>query len=84
MRSNSAATGAPGITAPNVFRVPAVLGVDLSDIADIADSNGITKIADSVTYTWQRFAAGRHDAGGGQHRDGRYLPADGRGRGQDA
>ena len=57
VRSNSAATGAPGITAPNVFRVPAVLGVDLSDIADIADSNGITKIADSVTYTWQRFAA---------------------------
>ena len=54
VRLDSAATGAPVITAPNVFRVPAVLGVDLSGIAD---SNGITKIADSATYTWQRFAA---------------------------
>ena len=54
MRLNSAATGAPGITAPNVFRVPAVLGVDLSGIAD---SNGATNIANSAAYTWQRFAA---------------------------
>ena len=54
VRLNSAAAGAPVITAPNVFRVPAVLGVDLSSIAD---GNGITKIADSATYTWQRFAA---------------------------
>ena len=54
VRLDSAATGAPVITAPNVFRVPAVLGVDLSGIAD---SNGVTNIADSATYTWQRFAA---------------------------
>ena len=51
---NSPATGAPAITAPNVFRVPAELGVDLSGIAD---SNGVTGIASSVTYRWQRFAA---------------------------
>ena len=54
VRSNSAATGAPVIIAPNVFRVPAVL---TADISGIADGNGITKIADSATYTWQRFAA---------------------------
>ena len=54
VRLNSAATGAPVITAPNVFRVPAVLGVDLSGIADC---NGVTNIADSATYTWKRFAA---------------------------
>ena len=44
----------PVITAPNVFRVPAVLTADSSGIAD---GNGITNIADSATYTWQRFAA---------------------------
>ena len=37
-----------------MFRVPAVLGVDLSGIADC---NGVTNIADSATYTWKRFAA---------------------------
>ena len=46
------ATGAPVITAPNVFRVPAVLSVDLSDIAD---PEGVTNIADTATYNWQRF-----------------------------
>ena len=48
------ATGAPAITAPNVFRVPAVLSVDLSDIAD---PDGVTNIADTATYNWQRFDA---------------------------
>ena len=52
--TNSPATGTPAITAPNVFRVPAVLGVDLSGIAD---PNGVRGIASSATYQWQRFAA---------------------------
>ncbi len=51
---NSAATGAPSITAPNVFRVPAALGVDLSGIVD---TNGVAGIAGSATYKWQRFGA---------------------------
>ena len=46
--------GAPAITAPNVFRVPAVLGVDLSGITD---PEGTTNIADNATYKWQRFDA---------------------------
>ena len=50
--TNTAASGAPVITAPNVFRVPAMLGVDLSGITD---SNGTTNIADNATYKWQRF-----------------------------
>ena len=44
--------GAPAITAPNVFRVPAALGVDLSGITD---QEGTTNIADNATYKWQRF-----------------------------
>ena len=48
----TAASGAPAITAPNVFRVPAVLGVDLSGITD---PQGTTNIADNATYKWQRF-----------------------------
>ena len=52
---NSAAAGMPAITAPNVFRVPAVLTADLSGITD---GNGIEDIADSATYNWQRFASG--------------------------
>ena len=51
---NNAAAGAPAITAPNVFRVPAVLTADLSGITD---GNGVTKITDDVSYNWQRFAA---------------------------
>ena len=54
VRLNTAATGAPVITAPNVFRVPAVL---TADISGIADSNGVTKIADSAAYTWHLFEA---------------------------
>ena len=51
---NIAAGGAPAITAPNVFRVPAALGVDLSGITD---PEGTTNIADNATYKWQRFDA---------------------------
>ena len=52
--SPSPATGAPSITAPNVFRVPAVL---TADISSITDGNGVTNIAGSATYQWQRFGA---------------------------
>ena len=52
--ANTAATGAPTITAPDGYRVPAELGVDLSGIAD---TNGKTGIADNATYNWQRFSA---------------------------
>ena len=52
--TNTPAAGAPAITAPNVFRVPAVLGVDLSGITD---TDGTTGIASNATYKWQRFAA---------------------------
>ena len=54
VRLNSAATGAPVITEPNVFRVPAVLGVEL---IGVRDANGVTHIANTATYKWQRFAA---------------------------
>ena len=64
---SSPTTGAPVITAPNVFRVPAVLGVDLSGIRD---SNGVKNIADSISYNWQRFDA-----------DGTTLESDGIGSG---
>ena len=50
----AAAAGAPAITAPNAFRVPAVLSVDLSSITD---TEGTTGIADNATYKWQRFNA---------------------------
>ena len=52
--TNTAAAGAPASTAPNVFRVPAVLGVDLSGITD---TDGVTNIATNATYKWQRFNA---------------------------
>ena len=52
--TNTAAAGTPAITAPNVFRVPAVLGVDLSGITD---TDGVTNIATNATYKWQRFNA---------------------------
>ena len=52
--ANTPAAGAPAITAPNVFRVPAVLGVDLSGITD---TDGVTNIAGNATYKWQRFNA---------------------------
>lgn len=57
---NSEPTGLPAITAPNVFRVPAVLTADLSGITDsdgmegIPDPNPSDNI-DTVTYKWQRF-----------------------------
>ena len=50
--ANTSATGAPAITAPNVFRVPAVLGVDLTGVTD---TNGTEDIAYTATYKWQRF-----------------------------
>ena len=51
---NTPAAGTPAVTAPNVFRVPAELGVDLSGITD---TDGTTGIASNATYKWQRFAA---------------------------
>ena len=51
---NTPAAGAPAITAPNVFRVPAVVGVDLSGITD---TDGAVGIATNATYKWQRFNA---------------------------
>ena len=53
--TNDPATGAPLVTAPVVFRVPATLSVDLSAIEDI---EGVTTIAESATYRWNRFDAG--------------------------
>ena len=50
--ANTPAAGVPVVTAPNVFRVPAVLGVDLSGITDV---DGVTSIATNATYKWQRF-----------------------------
>ena len=52
--TNTPAAGAPAIAAPNVFRVPAVLTADLSGMTD---TDGVTNIATSATYKWQRFAA---------------------------
>ncbi len=49
------ATGLPTITVPNVYRVPALLAVDMGDVFDV---NGIANIDDSITYNWQRFDAG--------------------------
>ena len=51
---NIPAAGTPAVTAPNVFRVPAVLSADLTDITD---TDGVTGIATTATYKWQRFAA---------------------------
>ena len=53
--TNDPATGAPLVTAPVVFRVPATLSVDLSAIEDI---EGVTTITESATYRWNRFDAG--------------------------
>ncbi len=50
----SPATGAGRINAPNAFRVPAKLFVTFAGVVDL---NGVTNIADSATYTWQRFAS---------------------------
>ena len=49
------ATGAPSITVPNVYRVPAVLGVDLSGITD---DDGKSGLATSATYQWVRVDGG--------------------------
>ena len=49
-----AAGGAPTITAPNAFRVPATLGVDLSSITD---PNGVTSIAVNARYRWMRLSS---------------------------
>ena len=51
---NIPAAGTPAVTAPNVFRVPAVLTADLSGITD---TDRVTGIASNATYKWQRFAA---------------------------
>ena len=50
----SRATGSGRINAPNAFRVPAKLFVTFAGVVDL---NGVTNIADSATYTWNRFAA---------------------------
>ena len=52
--ANAPAAGTPTITVPNVFRVPAALRVDLSGITD---QDGVTSIADTASYNWQRFDA---------------------------
>ena len=65
--ANNPATGAPAITTPNVYRVPAVLTANLSGIRD---PDGVTNIDTSATYKWQRFAA-----------DGTALEADSIGTG---
>ena len=52
--NNFAATGVPQVSAPNVFRVPALLTAHLDAITD---GDGKTMIDASVTYNWQRFAA---------------------------
>ena len=49
------ATGAPAISAPGGFRVPAVLSVDLSGIMD---ADGVADIAAGAAYEWQRLSAG--------------------------
>ena len=54
IETNTPAAGAPTVTAPNVFRIPAVLSVDLSGITD---TDGVTGIATTATYKWQRFNA---------------------------
>ena len=51
---NTPAAGLPAVTAPNVFRVPAVLSADLTGITD---TDRVTGIATNATYKWQRFAA---------------------------
>ena len=51
---NTPAAGTPAVTAPNVFRVPAVLSADLTGITD---TDRVTGIATNATYKWQRFAA---------------------------
>ena len=51
---NIPAAGTPAVTAPNVFRVPAVLSADLTGITD---TDRVTGIATNATYKWQRFAA---------------------------
>ena len=57
---NSTPKGAPAITAPNVFRVPAVLTADLSGITDTNGMDGIYDTDDegeliNLAYRWQRF-----------------------------
>ena len=53
---NSPATGAPAVTAPNVFRVPAVLGVDHSGISD---ANGLQPFqgVNFAEYQWLRVSS---------------------------
>ena len=50
--ANSLARGAPTIVPPNVFRVPATLGVTF---AGITDRNGATMIEDTALFNWRRF-----------------------------
>ena len=56
-----AASGAPTITTLNAFRVPATLSVDLSGITD---QNGVTGIAASARYRWQRYGKSSFRPGG--------------------
>ena len=79
--TNTAAAGAPAITAPNVFRVPAVLGVDLSGITD---TDGVTEHRRQRHLQVAAVQRGRDDAGYRQHRNQCYLHPDRHGRDQDA
>ena len=56
VRNATTMAGAPAITVSNAYRVPAVLGVDLSDITD---SDGFGNLAATATYEWVRVDRGR-------------------------
>ena len=78
---NTPAAGTPAVTAPNVFRVPAVLTADLSGITDTDGVNGHCHHRHLQVAAVRRQ---RNDAGHGQHRDGFHLHPERRGRGEDA
>ena len=72
--TNNVAAGAPAVTAPNVYRVPAVLGVDLSGISD---GDGKTGIATSATYQWVHVTGGTDaDVAGATRRTYNLTAAD--------
>ena len=56
VRNATTMDGAPAITVSNAYRVPALLGVDLSDITD---SDGFGNLAATATYEWVRVDRGR-------------------------
>ena len=52
--ANAPHVGAPSITAPDVLYPSVVIEADFSGITD---ANGVSSIADTVFYRWQRFSA---------------------------